>query len=49
MHVVDRLASVLLKVKAFDANGLGVTVNLDLDLAFPNDRLLELTDLIALR
>jgi hypothetical protein len=48
VHVVDRLARVLLQVQPLDAHDEGrAVVALHLDLALADDRLLELADLIA--
>ena len=49
MLVVDRLAGVLLQMQALDADRDGFAISVDLDLAFADDRLLVLADLIALR
>ena len=49
MHVVDRLAGVLLKVQPLDADRLGLAIDVDLDGAFTDDRVVELRDLVALR
>ena len=48
MLVVQRFASVLLQMQALDANALGVAINVNLDFALADDRLLVLRDLIAL-
>ncbi len=47
--VVDRLAGVLLQMQALDADLHRLAVDVDLDLALADDRLLVLADLIALR
>ena len=50
VHVVDRLAGVLLQVQALDADlHHGAVVQLDLEEALTDDGVLELADLIALR
>ena len=49
MLVVDRLAGILLQMQPLDADGFRSAVHVDLDLAFADDRILELADLIALR
>ena len=49
MLVVDRLAGVLLQVQPLDADVQRLAVDVDLDLALADDRLLVLADLIALR
>ena len=50
VHVVDRFASVLFKVNALDAYETGHTRgHIHKDLAFTDDGLIELADLIALR
>ena len=47
---MDRLARILLQMQPLDPdNKGGAIVTLDLDLTLANDRVLELTDLIALR
>ncbi len=48
VQVVDRLSRILLQVQPFDAHDeAGPVVPLDLDLAFSDDRVLVLADLIA--
>ena len=49
MLVVDRLAGVLLQMQPLDADVHRLAVDVDLDLALADDRLLVLADLIALR
>ena len=48
MLIVDRLAGVLLQMQPFDADRQRLAIDIDLDFALADDRLLVLADLIAL-
>ena len=47
--IVDGFAGVLLQMQALDTDDFGFAVRFDLDLAFADNWLLELADLVALR
>ena len=50
MLIVHQLAGILLDMDALDADGLGgAALEIDLNLSFADDRVIELADLVTLR